>query len=322
MAARAALFAVFVGVTSTAGVTVRAEDPRPPALGRSVEIQLVENTEPAPERSRAPQYPKVVEEGTSATAVKKAALAALPVADLTPDQQARVKKILAHVSFFRRLPTLNFAVDPRVYAYFTQHPDAAVSIWRAMEISKVKMWQTGRTEYEADVGDGSTGIIEILQQTPTHALIVCDGLYKSPLLKKPIETRSLVFLQSSFSKSPTGQIYMTHRADVFVSFPSSTIDMAAKIFSPLAVSMTDATFSEVSLFLKMMSVAMVRRPEWVESLVGKMDGVQELRKKQLVDLTNQVHTLYTRRALEQAAAEMRAETQAAETREAAVPIAP
>ena len=72
----------------------------------------------------------------------------------------------------------------------------------------------------------------------------------------------------------------------------------------------------------MMSVAMIRRPEWVEALVGKMDGVQELRKKQLLDLTNQVHTLYTKRALEQAAAEMRAETKAADTREAAVPNAP
>lgn len=312
MAARTALIAVFVGVTSTLGIPVRADEPQPPALGRSVEIRLVENTEPATEKPKTPQYPKTVEEGTSASSVKKTALAALPVADLTPDQQARVKKILGHVSFFRRLPTLNFAVDPQVYAFFMQHPDAAVSIWRAMEISKVKLWQTGRTEYEADVGDGSTGVIEILQQTPTQALIICDGLYKSPLVKKPIETRSLVFLQSSFSKTPAGAIYVTHRADVFVSFPSQTIDMAAKIFSPLAVSMTDATFSEVSLFLKMMSVAMVRRPEWVEALVGKMDGVQELRKKQLVELTNQVHTRYAKRALEQAAAEMRAETQAIE----------
>jgi hypothetical protein len=85
-----------------------------------------------------------------------------------------------------------------------------------------------------------------------------------------------------------------------VTFPSQTIDVVSKIFSPLAVSMTDRTFVEVSLFLKMMSLAMTRRPDWVEQLTEKMDGVADIRKDQVLELSSQVYAAARKRAAEQA----------------------
>jgi hypothetical protein len=96
-------------------------------------------------RSNDPRgLPDVEAEGTSSTAARKAAIAALPLEHLTPENRQRVNTLLKSVSFYRRLPKVTFNVEPDVYNYFLAHPDVAVSIWRAMKISKLKMWQTGR----------------------------------------------------------------------------------------------------------------------------------------------------------------------------------
>jgi len=237
--------------------------------------------------------------GTSESSARKAAIAALPVEQLSAENRQKVEKLIKSVSFYRRLPKVTFTVEPEVYNYFLAHPDVAVSIWRAMKISKLKMWQTGRFDYEADTGDGSVGSLEVLHLGGEKNLAVCDGLYKSQLFTKPIEAKSLLFLQVSFAKQPDGTVLVTHRADLFVTFPSTTIDVVARIFSPLTVKMTDRTFTEISLFLKMMSMAMSRRPDWVEHITEKMDGVAEVRKEQVVDLSTQVFTAAQSRELEQ-----------------------
>jgi hypothetical protein len=239
--------------------------------------------------------------GSSSSSARKQAIAALPLDQLTPEQRARVNGLVKSTSYFRRLPKVTFAVEPEVYGYFLAHPDAAVSMWRAMKISKLEMWQTGRYEYEADTGDGSAGKIEVLLSTADKHLAICEGTYKSPLLSKPIAANSMVLLQTGFVTEADGTVYVTHRADLFVSFPSQTIDVAAKIFSPLAVALTDRTFTEISLFLRMISVAMVQRPDWVEDTAARMDGVKEIRKQQLIELTNQVHAANLKRASERAA---------------------
>ncbi len=237
--------------------------------------------------------------GTSESAAKKAAIAAMPLDQLSAENRQKVEKLIKSVSFYRRLPKVTFTVEPDVYNYFVAHPDVAVSIWRAMKISKLKMWQTGRFDYEADTGDGSVGTLEVLHNGGEKHLAVCDGMYKTQLFTKPIEAKSLVFLQASFAKQPDGTVLVTHRADLFVTFPSTTIDVVAKIFSPLTVKMTDRTFTEISLFLKMMSTAMCRRPDWVEHITEKMDGVADVRKEQVLELSNQMFTIAQNRELEQ-----------------------
>ncbi|MBS0262155.1 MAG: hypothetical protein JSS02_09420 [Planctomycetes bacterium] len=242
--------------------------------------------------------PDLEARGASDAPSKKAALAAVPLDQLTPEHRQQVTTLLKSVSFYRRLPKVTFPVEPEVYNYFVAHPDVAVSIWRAMKISKLQMWQTGKAEYEADTGDGSVGALEVLHCSQEKCLAMCDGQYKSPMFTKPIAAKSLLLLQTSFAKQPDGTTHVTHRADLFVMFPSQTIDVVARIFSPLTVKMTDRTFTEVSLFLKMMSIAMSRRPDWVEQITDRMDGVPEVRKDQVMALSSQLYAAYRAREAE------------------------
>ena len=47
--------------------------------------------------------------------------------------------------------------------------------------------------------------------------------------------------------------------------------------------------SEISLFLQMMSLAMVNQPGWVEQLAGRLQGVLPIRRGQLLKLSARVY---------------------------------
>jgi len=187
---------------------VRTADGEGPAHSSFSDIvqagaKLFGKNPPAENPNRA--LPEINTKGSSSMSARKAAIAELPLEQLTPENRQKVNALLKSVSFYRRLPKVTFPVEPEVYTYFMAHPDAAVSIWRAMKISKLQMWQTGRYDYEADTGDGSVGTLEVLHTGADKNLVTCDGIYKSPLFTKPIEAKSLLLLETSFSRDAEGR---------------------------------------------------------------------------------------------------------------------
>lgn len=223
----------------------------------------------------------VKSEGDSSRKAKQTAIEQMPMALLSRPGQQAVKNVLDDVSLFRRLPTIALNADRRVYEYFTAHPDAAVSLWRAMDISRVQMRQTGPNEYETDTRDGTWGQVEVLLRNADHYIIMCRGSFQSPALKKPIQASAVMHLQPKFGENGA----TLHTLDLFVTFPSQTIETMAKLISPVSNRIADRNFEEVSLFIVMMSAAMQSQPMWVQTVSQKMDGVLAERPQELMALT-------------------------------------
>lgn len=238
-----------------------------------------------------------VRPGNSAAATRKAAIDELPLAELTPDARQKAQVVLRGLGLYRRLPTLGFDVDPGVYEFLLKHPVTSVSTWRAMEISRLALRGTGGDTYFADAGDGSVGQVEVWKSTPTETLIYCDGAFKSPLLTKPIVARSIMRLQSRFYKDNLGHPRVEHFGDVYVEFPSQTVETVARVISPVSYSIADRNFKQLSLYVHLMSQAMVRHPEWVQSIVRRMD-VEETEKTAFLNVAQQAQTQAEKRALE------------------------
>ena len=251
-----------------------------------------------PQRIKQEQI-HVLAKGTSSSDARKAALSALPLDKLNRDQQKNVKAILANVGMFRKLPTLQFQIESDAYHFFAKHPDVACSIWRVMKISEIEMYQTGANKYEVDMKDGTVGKVTVLQQSKTSRLMICDGKFKSPFLTNLITATALVHMQTKEIKNQQGKSIIIHRASLFVSFPSQTVETAAKLISPISNMMIDRNFHEVSLFVQMMSLAMQRKPKWVEQTATKMDGVLKERKPELIQLTAKLHADYRKERLSQ-----------------------
>ncbi len=158
-----------------------------------------------------------------------------------------------------------------------------------MGVSKLQMFQTGEFEYEADARDGTVGVITILSRTPTACLIHCSGMFQSPVLSKPIQARAILHVRTSFEVNAEGQQLVTHTADMFVSFPSQTVETVAKAMAPISNKITDKNFEEISLFVRMMQLAMSQQPGWVEQMATKLDGVIAGRTDQLLQVTAQCY---------------------------------
>ena len=219
------------------------------------------------------------------TAVRKQSIADLRLDRLTEDAQQKSQSLLKNLGMYRRLPTISFECDPNVYDYFLRNPDVAVATWRAMDISQFQLQESGENQYHADAGDGSVGDVELYLHTPTDTIIHCDGAFKSPLLPKPIIARSLMRLQTSFVKEQDGRIIGTHYGDVFVEFPSQAVEAAARVIAPVSHSIADRNFKQMTLFVHLMSQAMVKHPGWVEQTGNKLDGISKQRKQEFLEVS-------------------------------------
>lgn len=245
------------------------------------------------------QYPGLtfVKSGLSSSTARKQAITELEISRFPAEAQWKSQSVLKNLGLFRRLPTISFECDPEVYHYFLKNPDVAVSTWRAMEISQFQLHQTGTNQYRADAGDGSVGDVELLLQSPTETVIHCDGAFKSPLLPKPIVARSLMRVKTSFAKDQEGRIIGTHTGDVFVEFPSQAVEAVVKVISPVSHAIADRNFKQMTLFVHLMSQAMIKHPGWVEQTGNKLDGIPKQKKLEFLEVASKSYTDSQRRTL-------------------------
>jgi hypothetical protein len=282
---------------------IMAADPPGPPSGQSffpnpvaVPRERAATLPTTPDRLRV----EVQSEGDSSRQELASAIRRLPLHELSPAARTRVSEITNSPSLFRRLPTISCRTDPRVYTYFTEHPDVAVSIWRVMGISEMQMRQVSATEYETDLQDGTVGMVSVLHRTPTSRLVLCEGEFKSPLLTKTIRSTGLMHLQTQTWQDRNGKSGVTHTADMFVQFQSSAVETVAKLISPMSFKMADHNFEEVSVFLRMMDEAMSHEPGWVERTASRMEGVLPGADQELLQVAAQVYVDAQRRTLERA----------------------
>jgi len=230
-----------------------------------------------------------VEKGSSSRKLRKSAIEVLPLGRLRPQYHQAASAVLDDLSLFRRLPAYQCELDPRVHDYFTKHPDVAVSIWRAMAISNLQMTQRNSFQYDIDTRDGTTGKVTVLHHTRESCLVLCDGMFRSPYLKKPIRAKSLMHLRTNITHSRDGRTFVTHQADLFVSFPSQGIGTLARLISPVSNTIIDRNFQEISLFIHVMWLAMKQQPGWIDQIANRLDGVHPSRKDELIKLTADIY---------------------------------
>lgn len=260
--------------------------------------------DPARNKGGAPDAPpievEVLTRGVSSRTAEGDAKTRLPMRHLSPEESRRVQQIVGRRSMFRRLPNIQIDADPAVYRYFTHNPETAISIWRRLGISKFKMKQTAPGIWHADAGDGSIGTIEVLHRSNSEHLLLCTGSYKSPLLTKPIQAKALMHLRNVgvvAADDPDGPAQVLHDLDLFVMFPSQTVDTVARAISPVSHMIADRNFRELSMFVRFMHVAMQRQPGWVEQLTGQLDGVTPDQRAELLKVSAEVFVAAHRRSV-------------------------
>jgi hypothetical protein len=267
--------------------------PDPIEMPRQAPAQQGADSQSAPQLQT-----EVLYSGTSSRDELESARNRLPWNQLSRTARDRVSSVVNDLSLYRRLPTVRCEVDSRAYQYLSHHPDVAISLWRAMGISDMQMWQTGPYRYECNLQDGTMGVVSVLYRDSGRQIVLCEGQFQSPLLTKPIAASGLLHLQTTMQRTQDGRTIVTHTADVFVRFSSQTVETVAKLISPVSFKMADKNFEEITLFLRLMDQAMSQQPGWVEQMASRMNGVLPGRDEELLNVTAQVYVDAQRRRLQ------------------------
>ncbi len=236
---------------------------------------------------------QTLSEGTSSRRIRDEAIDDLPLENLRPANRELADEILDDISIFRRLPTVRCEMTPAVYSYFRSNPDMAVGIWHAMGISEMQLEQKSTYVYEMATGDGTHGTINIIHKSNHNLLMLCSGDFLNPVTNRAINARALFHLVTRFQRDDAGRTWLTHHADMFVMFPSTTIEAIARMISPVSNRICDQNFEEITLFVRLMDVATVRRPEWIHSLADEVEGVSDESRIALANLAQDVVSVPT-----------------------------
>lgn len=254
-----------------------------------------------PEESAGPVdiHVKVLEQGTSLRRVRRTAIDELPLNRMTPPARQCAQGVLDGLSLHRRLPIIEIESDRRVLQFFLAHPDVAVAIWQAMDITEMQLKAVAPGRYSTDSGDGTTGVISVLYADQSRQLIHCEGLFKSPVLARPIHAQALMYLQVEYPPPSAPHQNIRCTTDVYVNFPSTTVETAVRVISPLSYRIADRNFEEVAMFIRMMHIAMTRQPGWVEQVSTHLTDVSDERRNGLLDVTAHVYVDAQRRLAQQ-----------------------
>ena len=210
---------------------------------------------------------------TSSDDARQSVVARIPLDQLQDHHRAQVEDLLGGHTLFRCLPAIRIELEPATYEYYRRNPSMAVAVWKVLGISKLQLNTTAAPElYTVKSPDGSDGTIEILLRTDELLIVRGAGTWHSGLLPTPIRSEGLVVLRHRFEQDTEGRRYVSHQAALFLTFPSKSVRSAARLVAPVTNMIADRNFQDISLFLRMMQVASVERPGWVEMLAGRLEG--------------------------------------------------
>jgi hypothetical protein len=92
-----------------------------------------------------------------------------------------------------------------------------------------------------------------------------------------------------------GRLFVMHQAVVFLSFPQQSVRTVARLVSPLANMAADQNFQDISAFLRMMNLAMISQPGWIEQVTDRLDSIDAPRRRLLLKTAARVYVADHRR---------------------------
>lgn len=216
------------------------------------------------------------------------AIQSIPRHLLDPDALAKIDAVLADTAMFRRMPIRVVPCDPDMYLFLVRHPDVVVNIWDVLRMSNLTMEQSGPKTYGMVDNAGTEGTIEFLYQSSDTHIILSEGQYHGPMIKKPLTGRSIVVLKTGYVREPDGRYYITSRLDAFVQVDHEGLELLTKTLHPLVGKVADLNFTQTVAFVGSLSKTAEVDPDGVRRLAGQLKKVSPDVARQFAQISEKV----------------------------------
>jgi hypothetical protein len=219
---------------------------------------------------------------------KEDAIAAMPLAQLAPQDRAAVQDVINDPSIYRRLPTQVIDCDPHFYLFLMDNPEVIVQIWRVLGISNVSLDRVGEDSYRAADGEGTVCNVHRLYRSHDRQLLYATGSYEGSVLKNRVEARCVLMLRSAYIRETNGRHYVTCVLDAFVRIDQGGLELLAKTFQSLIGKSADMNFAEAMHFVSSLSRTAEVNPDGLARISQKLVTVQEETRDRLAVVSAEV----------------------------------
>ena len=224
-------------------------------------------------------------DATSSRAARQNAQEAIPYARLDPQAQAKVRSVLADVTFFRRLPIRQIQCDPEFYLFLVQHPDVVVNIWEVLGVSHLAMRRHSPDTYQVTDDIGTVGTLEILYRSRDLQLAYVDGTYNGPMFGHRIRGRGIMLLRSHYAREADGRCLITSQLDAFMNIEPGGAEFLTKTFQPVVGKIADTNFQQSVGFLACLCRTAEVNQAGMARLAAKLGRVPPEVRQRLAELS-------------------------------------
>lgn len=213
---------------------------------------------------------------------------AIPFAKLDSEARAKVSRVLAATTLYRRMPSQMIECDPNLYVFLVEHPDLVVNIWETLGISEVSVERLNERSFSANDKAGTLGRMEYLHRSPELHLVYAEGSYDGPLFGRSIKGKTLLMLRSRYFRNADGRHYVRCRLDAFLHVENVGVGVLAKTFQPLVGAAADHNFRETAAFLGSVSRAAEVNYAGMQRMAERLTKVDDSDRQKFAEMAEQM----------------------------------
>ena len=216
--------------------------------------------------------------GSSHRNYRAAGIKAIPFNQINAQARKRIKDVVDHTSFYRRLPVETIDADPEYFRLLVRKPELIVSIWQLMGVTQMSTERTGPFSVKTNDGAGTISDLELIYGNDRLHVFYGNGSYTGPLLKQKLSGRCVIVLQTQSKETATGY-ELTNVLDIYLRVDNATASLITRTIQPLVGTTADHNFSESLKFVQRLNQSTRANGPGVKGMGRKLQINTQVRKE-------------------------------------------
>jgi hypothetical protein len=235
-----------------------------------------------------PQQLQSIPEGSSSRESRENAQRLIPYSQLTGQATTKIRNVVEHSCYFRRMPTQVLECDGEMFLFLVRHPEVIVNIWDVMGITKVRLDRTSQYQLSGDDGAGTKCNLDLVFGNDTTHIYYVDGGYTGNLWPRELAGDSVAILHHSTRTDSAGLSWVTVSMDVFLKLENRGADLVVRTLGPLVNKSADYNFVECAAFVSQVSQVAKRNPPGIETLANKLQNLRPEVRNEFISTARRV----------------------------------
>jgi hypothetical protein len=230
--------------------------------------------------------------GNSTREARDQAIRSIPYPQLTQSASTKIREVVDHASYFRRLPTQSVESDPEMFSFLVRNPEVIVNIWDVMGITRVSLQRLGQYQLAGDDGSGTICKMDLIFGNDSTHIYHVTGSYKGNMWPKELQGQSVVILHHKALGTSNGVPQMSITMDVFLKLENLGADLVVRTLGPLVNKSADYNFVECVAFVGQVSQVAVNNPVGLQNLASRLDSIDPRTRDQFVTTAKSMASKY------------------------------